>query len=290
MTGPKTGGRSNARRAHANGHAIQCPGESKPEEQEQSQLRSLFPRRKTKRSEIALVTANFSGIDDLKALPVRDGIDAFYYTDAATAAAASPEAAATWTRVMVPNYPRHDFNPRLRGRYFKHQIHRLDEVREHRWLVWADSSLLFHDLGFVKEQAAALARLPVRRRVLLVPHPDRQTIWEEFQFIESQIDAGDNYLILRYRQEKMAEQMEYFRSRRWSLHARLWCGTIWMIENAEPLRRAWDAWWDQNLRFGMMDQLSLPVILDDHGIEPQAFAVMVEQNEYFSCVPHSKDM
>ena len=32
-----------------------------------------------------------------------------------------------------------------------------------------------------------------------------------------------------------------------------------MIENNERLRRAWDDWWDQNLRFGLMDQLSLPV-------------------------------
>ena len=109
--------------------------------------------------------------------------------------------------MIVPNYPRHDFNPRLRGRYFKHQIHRLDEVRDHRWLVWADSSLQFHDLGFLADRDAQLARLAVRRRVLLVPHPDRQTISQEFQFIQDEINRGNTYLIPRYSTEKMREQM-----------------------------------------------------------------------------------
>jgi hypothetical protein len=142
---------------------------------------------------IALVTAMFGGIDDLKPLPEHSGIDAFYYTDDAGRSAASSHAAATWTRVIVPDYPRHDFNPRLRGRYFKHQIHRLDEVREHRWLVWADSTLRFDDLGFIAEKAAALSRLPARQRALVVPHPERNTISEEYQFIQGGIEAGNPY-------------------------------------------------------------------------------------------------
>jgi hypothetical protein len=63
-----------------------------------------------------------------------------------------------------------------------------------------------------------------------------------------------------------------------------------MMENAEALRRAWDAWWDQNLRFGMMDQLSLPVILDDYRIEAHALRVNLWKNEYFTYVLHKKEM
>jgi hypothetical protein len=247
-------------------------------------------RRGKARNDIALVTANFGGIDDLKPLPPHSGMDTFYYTDDASRSAASPQAAQTWTRVIVPDYPRHDFNPRLRGRYFKHQIHRLEEVREHRWLVWADSSLRFDDLGFVSERASALSRLPVHKRVLLVPHPDSSTISEEFQFIQREMDAGNPYLVQRYSSEKMPEQMDYFRSRGWNLDAPLWCGTFWMIENSETLRRTWDYWWDQNLRFGMMDQLSLPVILDARGIEPQALPVKLWKNPYFSWIAHREEM
>lgn len=241
-------------------------------------------------SGIALVSACFGGIDALKPLPRHDGIDAFFYTDADGAARAEQAAARTWTRVLVPDYPRHDFGPRLRGRYFKHQIHRLDEVRGHRWLVWADSSVCFRDLGLFREAAADLARRPAHERVLLVPHPDRKTISEEFRFIQDGIERGDPYLTTRYAREKMPEQMAYFRRRGWDLEAPLWCGTVWMIENREVIRRAWDAWWDQNLRFGLMDQLSLPVILAEHGLAPQALEVRLWDNPYFTWISHERQM
>jgi hypothetical protein len=63
-----------------------------------------------------------------------------------------------------------------------------------------------------------------------------------------------------------------------------------MMENSEIMRRAWDAWWDQNLRFGMMDQLSLPVILKDSGIEPQALEVHLWKNDFFTWVQHVRSM
>ncbi len=239
---------------------------------------------------IALVTACFGGIDVLKRLPDRCGIDAFFYTDAAGAATANLKDVPTWSEVIVPTYPRHDFGPRLRGRYFKHQIHRLDEVRGHRWLLWADSSIQFKDLAAFRKMAENLAGLPENQRVLLVPHPDRKTIWEEFRFIQDKIEGGHRALQIRYAQEKMPEQMEYFRARGWDLQARLWCGTVWMMENSEQNRRAWDAWWDQNLRFGLMDQLSLPVILTDHGVEPQALDVNLYDNRYFSWGTHAREM
>jgi hypothetical protein len=243
-----------------------------------------------KLGKIALVTANFGGIDEPKPLPDRNGIDATYYTDEGSAARCRPEVAATWSRVVVPNYPRHDFNPRLRARYFKHQIHRLDEVRDARWLVWADSTLQFHELQFVSRWASALARLPEHKRLLVVPHPERKTIWEEFRFIQGLIDQGHEYLAQRYANEHMPEQMAYFKSRGWDLESPLWCGTFWMMENSELMRRAWDAWWDQNLRFGMMDQLSLPVILTLHGIDPQPLPVNLWKNEHFTWVAHQRAM
>jgi len=70
----------------------------------------------------------------------------------------------------------------------------------------------------------------------------------------------------------------------------LWCGTIWMLENSAPMQRMLDAWWDQNLRFGLMDQLSLPVILAAHGITPQALTVVLWQNAYFSHIAHQREM
>jgi hypothetical protein len=237
-------------------------------------------------NDLALVTANFGGIDDPKPLPEHAGIDAFYYTDAAV-----PEAVAqTWTRVLNPGFPRHDLGPRLRAKYFKLQIHRLDEVRAARWLVWADGSLRIHQLAFLRERALALSRLAARRRVLLIPHPDRGTVQEEYEFVRRAIAEEHPTLALRYRDERMGEQMAWYRSRGWNVEAKLWCGGFWMMENSDLVRRCLDDWWDQNLRFGMMDQISLPVILEQHGIEPEPLAIDLWRNSFFEFVGHAKKM
>lgn len=241
-------------------------------------------------NEIALITANFGGIDTVKPLPPHDGIDAFYYTDEQTYREIPAIVATTWTRILTPNYPRHDFGPRLRSRYFKHQIYRLTESAQHRWLVWADSSLQFHDLSFLHACAKRLMDLPPTHRLMLVPHPSRSTVSEEYVFIQSQIEANDEYHCIRYAKEKMTEQIEYFRSRGWNLEATLWCGTFWMIERNDLLCRCWDDWWDQNLCYGMMDQLSLPVLLEHHGGVPQAFDIRLLQSRCFSYVQHRRSI
>jgi hypothetical protein len=47
------------------------------------------------------------------------------------------------------------------------------------WLVWADAALRFIDPTFLAEQAKRLGSLPPQQRLLLVPHPERQTVREE---------------------------------------------------------------------------------------------------------------
>jgi hypothetical protein len=237
-------------------------------------------------NEIVLVTANFSGIDTVKPLPPHESIDAFCYTDEETRAKTPQHIVESWSRVLVPNYPRHDFGPRLRSRYFKHQIHRLDEVRNHRWLAWADASIQLHETKFILEQVEALGRLPAQKRILVVPHPARRTVGEEYEYIKGQIENGSEYLRVRYQAEKMTEQIAFFRQQGWSLDARLWCGGFWIVENSDPLRRCWDDWWNQIIRFGMMDQLSLPVLLDHHQFDPQTLAVNVYDNAHFMNMAH----
>src|SRR6516225_2424100 len=127
---------------------------------------------------LALGSANFGGIDNIKPFPRTAGIDTYFYTDAEALAAANPAASSSWGRVIVPNYPRYDFGPRLRGRYFKHQIHRLPEIEHYRWLAWADASLQFNNASFLLREMERLSTLPPRQRVALVPHPDRNTIRE----------------------------------------------------------------------------------------------------------------
>ena len=236
-------------------------------------------------NKIALITANFGGIDLLKPLPEHAGIDCFYFSDSEVRGDTT-----NWTHLIKCNYPRTDFSPRLKSRYFKHQIHRLDEVSGYEYLVWADSTLQFRNLSFILNYAEILRSKDPRARFLAVPHPDRETVLQEYEFIHNSILEGNEYLRIRYAAEKMTEQMNYFYSKSWNVKARLWCGTFWMVENSDLYHRAWDDWWDQNLKWGLMDQLSLPVILEKWGIETQPLPVKLWDNEFFAYIQHDKFM
>jgi hypothetical protein len=238
---------------------------------------------------IALVSSNFGGIDAIKPFPAVPGVDTLYYTDADALADTDPEVVASWGRIIVPDYPRYDFGPRLRAKYFKLQIHRLPETESYRWLAWADSAVQFRDASFLLRETERLAPLAPHQRLALVPHPDRNTIREEYEWMEQQVATGGEYaeyLRVRYAQEKITEQMNFFAGRGWNLDAKLWCGTIWLIENNDLITRCWDGWWDQNLRYGIQDQLSLPVMLDVFGLEPQALPLYVWKNEFWEHVKH----
>jgi len=240
---------------------------------------------------VALVTANFGGIDRIKPLPMpHPRVRAFYYTDEETLAASTEEERAGWDKILVPNYPRHDFNPRLRARYFKHQIHRLDEVLGYRWLMWMDSSIEVRDIDFIAGWADILDQQVAQEdRMMTVPIRANGTVQSEFEYIQGKIDEGDQYFIVRYGQEKMKEQMAWFKEKGFDTSAMLLACTLWMVENNGVVHNAMDTWWDQNIRFGMMDQLSLPIVLSSFGIRPLMFKINVfgEQNPFWTVIPHA---
>jgi len=241
-------------------------------------------------SDLVLVTANFGGIDELKPFPVAAGFDRFYYADRETIARASPEAAATWTRLIEPEYPHRDFGPRLRSKYFKCQVHRLPEVQAYKWLAWADSSLLLHDASFLQEAVDRLGSLPEKSRLMLLPHPHRKTVREEYDFVVTKIEQGFEYLCRRYSTEAMKKQIELFQRCGWNLDAKLWASGVWLIENNSAIRSCWDSWWQQVLSFGAMDQLSLPIVLENHGLCPQEFTWNRKMKRRVEFVQHQRMM
>jgi len=241
-------------------------------------------------TDLALVSVCFGGIDEVKRFPFIDGIDTFLFLDEPTRQAADPTALKTWTRVIVPDYPRHDFGPRLASKYFKLQIHRLPELEHYRWLGWADASLLFHDASFMLGLTEWLAAQRSHQRIALLPHPERATVREEYDFISAQIAAGNEHLRVRYADEKLDEQMRFFADRGWNLDAPLWASGFWIIENSSQIAWCWDAWWHQNIRYGMMCQLSLPMVLAQFGLEPRPVQLNIYANEHFEWVPHPRLM
>lgn len=236
---------------------------------------------------IALFTTSFGGIDALKPIPRHDQIDTFFVTDTVT----NPDhpAAATWTRLIDPAGASAGFPGRLRSRYYKTQIHRLPEAKPYRWLVWADASLCFNDIDFIVDEATKLAHLPAEQRLALVPHPRRKTVDEEYAHVRNQIQRGNEYLSARYQLRELSDQMEFLAAEGMATSGRLWALGFWLVENNDQIGACWDCWWDHIKRFGPMDQLPLPPLIERFRLVPSALNIDIRANRHFRRVAHQSD-
>lgn len=241
---------------------------------------------------LALVSANFGGIDPIFQLPEHEGIDCFYYTDTD---AANHENAQTWTKVIKTNYPRYDLSPRVKAKYFKCQIHRLDEIQEYDYFFWTDSCQIHHQLKYLLGMADELEKQQDNHRMLVVPHPFNypicnNTIQAEYEAIMEQMKTNP-YLQVRYEKEMLTEQVEYYRSLGWETDKiELYASTCFMVKNNVRYHQAFDYWWDQNLKWGITDQLSLPIALAKYNIQPTKLNVLLWKNQFFTHGSHVKLM
>lgn len=216
-----------------------------------------------------LVSASLGGIDRIPILTGTRAYDAVFFADAETLRKSDETAVRSWDSVIVPPYPRRDWTPRLRAKYFKLQIHRLLEVSNYEYLVWMDARIQILDEELIARLVARLRELPPWRRLAIFEHPERKDIREEYEYIVRLLNGGDVYLLARYAQEDMRGQLAYYDAMGWEVDGRLLSGGFWVVENSPLMARVFDEWWDHNLRFTIMDQLSLPIVLARHNIRPE---------------------
>lgn len=236
-------------------------------------------------NKIALISANFGGIDEMKWLPDHPGIDALYYTDKKNIA--SQFVKASWNKIIIPPYPRHDFNARMKYHYFKQQLHRLAEIKEGRyeWFVWMDASLQLKDLSFIYNHIERY------KSPLCVPHPERQCVLDEYTYIMREIfDNKNGYLIMRYGKEKLTDQLAELTDLGNPSTQDLLCGGAWLLPNTNAAEGFLNDWWDQSLRYGTADQLAFSYMLEKNGLTPTKLNVSVFKNQYWDYIPHVRMM
>lgn len=231
---------------------------------------------------IALVSANFGGIDKIKSLPAIPEINSFYYTD-------SGAVDATGWNIIYPDFPNPDVlkSHRLTAAFFKAQIHRLDYVKDADWLVWADASFQFHSLKFILDEISILQNLQEKKRFLAVPHPERRTVADEIDFVKGWLQKKDPYLTSRYTNINFTGIKNHFENKGlYCEDMNLWAGGFWIAHNNLRNREFFDMWWNCAIRFGHFDQLSMDGCFKICGIEPQRFEVNIYQNKFFTRIHH----
>jgi hypothetical protein len=232
---------------------------------------------------IFMASAALGPIDVIKPLPEKPAsMFAQLYTDQHIV---DPRISASWSKVINPDWPRKDWTPRLRSRYFKYQIYRDAEKAD--WLVWVDASILLFELDFIEEWIEKLSKMPEEKRVLLVPHNQRETIMQEADFICDQIAARNPYLMKRYTEEGTRAQVRYLKQNNFDLNSKLYCTGFWIMENTPRARAFIYTVWDQIMKFDTGDQIAYGAILNKWGYKPTLLDVSITHNQHFTFVAHS---
>jgi len=105
----------------------------------------------------------------------------------------------------------------------------------------------------------------------IVKHWDRGSIRDEFEFIDNEMKNHNQYLINRYKNELMSEQVNLYLTDSEFIDDSLYAGGFFMYSKKLTLKKPnfFKDWFYHCARYSIQDQLSLPYLLWKHKINPK---------------------
>ena len=97
-------------------------------------------------------------------------------------------------------------------------------------------------------------------------HPDRHTIKEEAEFIRKKIKDGNAYLVSRYENELIDEQLNACFSDPRFKDNNLFATCSFMYKNNREMVSMLKEWWIHTSRYHVVDQLSIPYIASFYNV------------------------
>ena len=97
--------------------------------------------------------------------------------------------------------------------------------------------------------------------LVIYRHSSRKTIKEEADFIRAKLDAGSQYLRVRYEGEDLEGQLAAIAADPTYTDDRLYGSSAFLYRPTERVKAALTAWWVHTSRFHAVDQLALPYVL-----------------------------
>jgi hypothetical protein len=187
---------------------------------------------------VAVITANLGNFD-----PVVDYVEQSHPYD--------------FYRFTDENFPpRHKaMTPRLQARIVK--MFGWQMVPPHDYYLWVDASCILADKGAVKwflDRAKGVD-------MAVFKHPERDTIRQEADFLKARLKRGDPYIVSRYENELIDEQLAVIRTDKGFADQNLFASTALVYKNNAKVRNVMFHWWHHTSRYHIIDQLSLPYVL-----------------------------
>jgi hypothetical protein len=187
---------------------------------------------------IALITAVFGGIDEVKEVPHQEDV---HYKRFVFSESNSP-------------FPLPNLHPRLQAKYFRCQSHRIEQLQEYDMHCWLDGRITVTNPNMLKDFAYSIMGSDIG----LGAHPDRNCIYDEAEFI---ITSEKPYLTERYSNQPIKQEVDYYKAKGHPAHWGLFASGIFIRWNNNRVNQMFDEWWNQCLCWSYFDQTALPFVL-----------------------------
>lgn len=224
---------------------------------------------------VAVYTTIFGGYDNLQPV-VKQSVQADYYciTDDAKRIKTEPLDEAKFERwnIVQVEQPRKDLHPRLRAKWYKIFPWECKELSGYEVVIFIDG-----DVNVKSPDMVTYFLKNLKSDILLFKHPFRKCIYNEYH-----ASTG----MVKYQQEDMTSQVNYYRSFHPAGAGLFACGVI-IRKHTPRIRELMMSWWHENIKFTWQDQLSLPVVCRVHRIVPDVFPDELYKNPYFKVMPHA---
>lgn len=179
---------------------------------------------------VAVVTANFGGMDSIKPIPEQSiPFERFVFDERN-----SP-------------FPFPALDNRMKARYFKLLTH---EILDHDVFVWVDGNVEIKSPKFLEMVVEHLHG----NDIVIRRHPERSDIFEEAESIVAAMAQGNAYLRARYYGHPLIEEVEAYRAAGHPEGFGLWWCGLFARANSARVNVAFKRWWDDGLKWNNFDQ------------------------------------
>ena len=173
-------------------------------------------------------------------------------------------------------------HPRVQAKIPKMLAHEL--APGYDYYIWLDGSIALSNSSSV----SWLVERCANHDMALFRHPYRQRIEDEAEYCQAEMLSGNGYLIDRYRNEPLLEQVRLYLSDPGFKDENLFACGVFVYSRAivASEHNIMKDWFYHTARYSVQDQLSLPYLLTRYRIKYNVIEENIFSNDYFSLVGH----
>jgi hypothetical protein len=236
------------------------------------------------KKKIAIITSIYGGYDILKEQKINDrkSVDWYCFTDKDLSKNKG------WVIITKP-YHTEEFNEyynklkkqnikhynMMSAKYYKIKSHNIDILQSYDYYIWIDGSI-FLQKNFIKNINKIIDKN--ENDVINFEHSARNNLKSEYLH---------SINMSKYKHIDFYKQYNEYIKNGFPDNVGLFENTIIIRKNKKEINDAYDSWFEENMKHGFQDQISLPYIYWKYDINPYLINENVFNNKLYSYVDYS---